>query len=215
MEHGIMNIFIRGGFVMFPLLVCSIVTWVVIFERLWRYRKLGQEIHSFQLEALNTVLRSDYEALKRLCGANPRVPTSVLMTTALERLGAKDGRLRQNWREAVERRRLLTNQELKRGLWILGTIGSASPFIGLLGTVVGILRSFGDMAKTGAGGFNVVAAGISEALVATAVGLVVALIALMAYNAFQSRWAALILAIKLNTEEFTEILGDGTTAHGG
>src|SRR5690606_26477531 len=65
----------------------------------------------------------------------------------------------------------------KSGLWILGTLGNAAPFIGLLGTVIGIIKSFRDMAIEGSGGFAVVAAGISEALIATAAGLVVAITA--------------------------------------
>jgi biopolymer transport protein ExbB len=121
---------------------------------------------------------------------------------------AKEEKLRAKWREALERRRVLVNQELKQGLWILGTIGSAAPFIGLFGTVVGILRSFHDMARTGSGGFAVVASGISEALIATAAGIVVALVAVMAYNALQVRCSALILTVKVQIEELAEMLGD-------
>jgi biopolymer transport protein ExbB len=78
-------------------------------------------------------------------------------------------------------------QILKRNLWILGTVASSAPFIGLLGTVIGIIKSFESMAIAGTGGFAVVAAGISEALVATALGLAVAIIALIFYNYFQTR----------------------------
>ena len=77
-------------------------------------------------------------------------------------------------------------QKLRKHLWILGTVASSAPFIGLLGTVVGIIRSFESMAVAGTGGFAVVAAGISEALVATALGLGVAIIALIFYNYFQT-----------------------------
>ena len=78
-------------------------------------------------------------------------------------------------------------QKLKKHLWILGTVASSAPFIGLLGTVVGIIKAFESMAVAGTGGFAVVAAGISEALVATALGLAVAIIAVMFYNYFQTR----------------------------
>jgi biopolymer transport protein ExbB/TolQ len=69
----------------------------------------------------------------------------------------------------------------------LGTVASSAPFIGLLGTVIGIIKSFESMAIVGTGGFAVVAAGISEALVATALGLGIAIIALIFYNYFQVR----------------------------
>jgi len=82
-------------------------------------------------------------------------------------------------------------QNLKKNLWILGTVASSAPFIGLLGTVVGIIKAFENMAVAGTGGFAVVAAGISEALVATALGLAVAIIAVIFYNYFQTRIANL------------------------
>lgn len=191
---------------MVPLLICSLVSWVVIFERIWSYRRLGQDLKSFHLEALNALLRNDREALKRLCDRNADLPTSRILMTALERLGSNDPRIRERWMEAVDRRRQLLNHDLRSYLWILGTIGSAAPFIGLFGTVVGVLESFQQMAAKGSGGFAVVAAGISEALIATAAGIVVAVIAVMAFNAFQTRWNGLVLTIRVHTEEFSEIL---------
>ncbi len=203
-----------GGFVMILLLVCSLLIWAVIFERLWRFKSLGEALRSFQLEASNALLRNDREALRALCRKQEQLPTARLVLTALDRLDSKDERVRSRWAEAVERRRLIENQDLRSHLWVLGTVATASPFIGLFGTVLGILRSFGDMAKTGVGGFAVVASGISEALVATAAGILVAVVAVIAYNAFQTRWSALVLLIKLHAEELAEYLGD-TTAAGG
>ena len=95
--------------------------------------------------------------------------------------------------------------QLKRNLWVLGTIGSASPFIGLLGTVIGIVRAFHDMAEQGAGGFSVVAGGISEALIATAAGLVVAIIALITYNVFVTAANQTLNGVKLAVEELLDL----------
>ncbi len=199
---------------MYPLLVFSLLSWAVILERFWRYRSLGRELRSFQLEAMNALLRNEIESLRALCAKNEHLPTARILAAGVERLHAKDSRLRERWIEATERRRQVINQDLRQYLWVLGTIGSASPFVGLFGTVVGILKSFQDMARTGAGGFTVVAAGISEALIATAAGIVVAVIAVLAFNAFQTRWSALVLEIKLHTEELTELLAatSGTNA---
>ena len=196
---------------MWPLLICSMAIWGVIFERLLRFRKLSGELRTFHLEAMNALLREPglpgHDRLKTLCAAHPTLPTSRLILLALERLSSSDERVRSRWQEAVERRRQLLNQELRQGLWVLGTVGSSAPFIGLFGTVVGILRSFQEMARTGAGGFAVVAAGISEALIATAAGIVVAVVAVMAYNAFQTRCSRLILLIRVQVEEISELLG--------
>ena len=76
-------------------------------------------------------------------------------------------------------------QNLKRGLNLLATVGSTAPFVGLLGTVVGIINAFQQMAATGSGGLATVSAGISEALITTAFGLLVAIPAVMAYNYMQ------------------------------
>lgn len=207
MNHqSLWGLVVSGGFTMYPLVLCSLLVWGVIFERLWNYRRLGSHLKSFHLEAVNTLLRSDLESLRSLCHRNAELPTARLLMGALERLSSKDARLKERWLEALERKRQVMNLELRQNLWILGTIGSAAPFIGLFGTVVGILRSFQEMAKNGSGGFNVVAAGISESLVATAAGIVVAVIAVMAFNAFQTRWNSLVLTIRVHIEELAEIL---------
>src|SRR5262249_51409266 len=91
----------------------------------------------------------------------------------------------------------------------LGTIGSSAPFIGLLGTVVGIIKSFHTMSVAGTGGFSVVAGGISEALVATAAGLVVAIIAVMSYNYLQTKVAIINTVLKINSTKFFEAYKEG------
>ena len=77
--------------------------------------------------------------------------------------------------------------DLERNLGILGTLGNNAPFIGLFGTVLGIIKAFADLSRNQAGGAGAVMSGISEALVATAVGLMVAIPAVMAFNFFQAR----------------------------
>jgi biopolymer transport protein ExbB len=88
---------------------------------------------------------------------------------------------------AVERQMLIQLADFKRGTGILATVGSTAPFVGLLGTVVGIINSFQGLSADGGGGLSSVAGGISEALVATAIGLLVAIPAVMAFNYFNSR----------------------------
>jgi biopolymer transport protein ExbB/TolQ len=111
-----------------------------------------------------------------------RSPAARIYGPILTLLGSVD---LQEVLEFGERRRMGESRLLKRNVWVLGTIGSSAPFIGLFGTVVGIIKSFHQMAMMGTGGFSVVAAGISEALVATALGLVVAIIAVAFYNYLQ------------------------------
>src|SRR5450432_3964560 len=109
--------------------------------------------------------------------------------------------------EAVTSQRSATVLSLKRYLWALGTVGSSAPFVGLFGTVVGILKAFQSMSVAGTGGFKVVSQGIAAALVATAAGLLVAIYAVIAYNYFVSRIAGIAMQYKLFSEEFLAALG--------
>jgi biopolymer transport protein TolQ len=88
---------------------------------------------------------------------------------------------------ALERETAITSAELKKGLGGLATIGSTAPFIGLFGTVFGIINAFTGMAQSGSGGLAAVSAGIAEALITTAFGLLVAIPAVMAFNYFTNR----------------------------
>src|SRR5690606_13067001 len=96
--------------------------------------------------------------------------------------------------------------DLRRGMWLLGTIGSLAPFIGLFGTVVGIMKAFRQIAIEGSGGFAVVAAGISEALIATAIGLGVAIVALAFYNFLQVKIGNVGASWARSTERLVQAL---------
>ncbi|OGS12627.1 MAG: hypothetical protein A3J70_13285, partial [Elusimicrobia bacterium RIFCSPHIGHO2_02_FULL_61_10] len=94
------------------------------------------------------------------------------------------GRSRAEIEELMESKKLEERVKMERYLGVLGTLGNTAPFIGLFGTVLGIIRAFEDLALSGSGGPTVVAKGIAEALVATAAGLAVAIPAVIAYNYF-------------------------------
>jgi biopolymer transport protein ExbB len=107
---------------------------------------------------------------------------------------------------AVERGRQELGWRLRRALWILATVGATAPFVGLFGTVLGIMTAFADMARSGQGGFAVVAAGISEALVTTAGGIAVAIEAVVLYNFLNTRVARLVHVARHAADEFLEVL---------
>jgi biopolymer transport protein ExbB len=102
--------------------------------------------------------------------------------------------------------RLEVVMELRRGLWLVGTIGSLAPYIGLLGTVVGIMQAFRAITQSGEAGFEVVSGGISEALIATAVGLLVAIIALALFNWLQTRVSVIAAVFTRASERFVQAL---------
>jgi len=117
-----------------------------------------------------------------LAGLNEYQYTADAGGTALSREDMMD-----TVRRAIQRASALTASDLKRGVAALATIGATAPFVGLLGTVVGIITAFQGIAATGSGGLGSVSAGISEALVETALGLVVAIPAVWFYNYLTGR----------------------------
>jgi biopolymer transport protein ExbB len=109
---------------------------------------------------------------------------------------------------AVHRERVRVVGELRARLWILGTIGAIAPFVGLFGTVVGILNGFGGIAETGTNDFRVISGPIAEALYATAFGIAVAIEAVVIFNYFNQRLARIGVELKLLTDEFLEQLDE-------
>src|ERR1700687_1439959 len=172
----------HGGVVMSPLLFCSIVSVAVILERLWtitRAARAATHLHQLVNEATAEGNATDALAVSR----RDTSPLGAVYKAVLISGDATD-----DLRARIAIRRLAeTTRRLKRYVWLLGTVGSWAPFIGLFGTVLGIIRAFESMAATGSGGFAVVAAGISEALIATAGGLLVGVLSIFAYNAFMVR----------------------------
>ena len=107
---------------------------------------------------------------------------------------------------AVERQMLILLSELKRGLGVIATVGATAPFVGLLGTVAGIVNSFMGMAAGGAGGLAGISAGIAEALVTTGFGLIVAIPAVWLYNYFQTKIENLTVEMTYTSKEFVDYL---------
>jgi len=199
METNLGQLFLRGGWVMWPLLIFSVLSWAVILERIYTYFTLRPKLAEIATSLVRSLRSGDTNSAKQIClSGKPQI--SEVFVNALD-----TKRPRELAERMTERSRVRLMSQLKRNLWILGTIGSASPFVGLLGTVVGIVRAFHDMAEKGAGGFSVVAGGISEALIATAAGLVVAIVALITYNIFVTVANQTINGVKLATEELLDL----------
>ena len=96
--------------------------------------------------------------------------------------------------------------ELNRANWLLATIAAVAPFLGLLGTVTGIIRSFESIANSGKSGFSVIAPGLAEALITTAFGIIVAIVALIIFNYFQMRLKNLMITYKMGLEDLIDEL---------
>src|SRR5690242_2406325 len=184
----LLEIIQKGAIATYPLILLSIISVAVVLERLWSLRNMSSSTVRLTESLVEPMKKGQRDLAIAICRQNVNAPAARIFLNMLDRGEAQQLETANTFAtEAM----FEENQKLRKHLWILGTVASSAPFIGLLGTVVGIIKSFESMAIAGTGGFAVVAAGISEALVATALGLAVAIIAVIFYNYFQTRIATL------------------------
>ena len=190
----------QGGVVIYPLALCSVLTIAVAIERIYRYLRADADPRMVTAQA-----RVAFTQAATPDSASPEAPAWQLVRVALEKRDLSQEQLAQTLSAVLADYRLrLTNH-----LGIVGTIGNIAPFIGLFGTVLGIIRAFRDIGQVGAAGPAVVATGIAEALVATAAGLVVAITAVIVYNGLLIWQRRIINRAKIVATELVLLAGQG------
>lgn len=166
-----------AGWVLWLLVGLSVLSVAVTLERAAYF--LARRIGSKFSELMQLTQAGNLAAAARLATGDS-LEAEVVRAAQAAASGGREA-VEQTTAACVERKRI----EYEQRLFILGTLGNNAPFIGLFGTVLGIIRAFADLSLAGKGGAQVVMSGISEALVATAVGLFVAIPAVLAFNIFQ------------------------------
>jgi biopolymer transport protein ExbB len=185
-----------GRGVVIILLLMSIWSLTIAVERLWRFQKAKKE--SLQVALGVTPLLRDHKLDQAITFAKDkkyrhshlaRVLAAGLTEFQYESTQAlpEDFDIVESGKRAIERETLMTTAEMKKGLGNLATISTTAPFVGLFGTVIGIINAFRGMAISGSGGLGAVSAGIAEALATTALGLFVAVPAVWMYNYFLNK----------------------------
>tara|TARA_Y100001936_G_scaffold235572_1_gene263943 strand:- start:1614 stop:2210 length:597 start_codon:yes stop_codon:yes gene_type:complete len=193
-----------GGWMMVPLFLCSVIATAVVFERFWTLRQEKVAPRSL-LNDLLVVSREnlvDEAFLKRVEMSSP-------LGTVLASCMANSQRPRDEVKEIVEEVGRHVAFNLVSYLNILSTIASVAPLLGLLGTVLGMIEVFAVITVNGIGQAGELAGGISQALVSTAAGLVVAIPSLMFYRYFQGRVEAIVISMEKDTLRLLEFLQEG------
>jgi biopolymer transport protein ExbB/TolQ len=168
----------HGWPVLSVLLIMSVFSITVIVDR-WLTMRRGQvDTRAFVAKVSRIVREQSPAAAQDYC-RNRSQPIAAVAAAVLAQAGGREARER-----ALQHAMQAQIREMESYVPILGTIASSAPFVGLFGTVVGIIRAFSDIASNVGGGPEVVASGIAEALVTTAGGLLVAIPALIGYNYF-------------------------------
>jgi len=203
--YGARQILASGGVVLFLLVGLSIYSLALMWERWRAYSSTVRGQKNFLDRIRKAVAAGDLATVLSQCQAVKGAASEVLLA-ALVGSPQKDERRRSSER-ALERH----VARLERGIGALGTIGSVSPFIGLFGTVLGVMRAFHDLASTASAGPGVVAVGISEALVTTAAGLFVAIPAIVGYNYFTTRITRFADELRWMADEILDHLTEKTS----
>jgi biopolymer transport protein ExbB/TolQ len=197
-----------GGFTMYLLLFCSFLSITILLERIIYYRRRSRTKRSEFMTRIRRALKSgSLEKAMEIC-QHSHAPFSNVIYCGLVLHDHPEKEISST----MERKITVETTKLERFTSIVGTIGNTAVYIGLFGTVLGIIRAFHDIAAAGAGGMSIVIGGVAEALVCTATGLFVAVPAVIAFNYFMKRVERFIHDMELCASEVTDLLGRGRSA---
>ena len=188
-DFSLINLFFRADIivksVIVMLIACSIYSWAVIIEKIRLFKKINQSTEEFETKFWNS---KSAETFYNNLPANVDDPMALIFKDAMQNLLKKRSKTDLNNRMITMLETGIEKQmsKISKGFTFLATVGSTAPFIGLFGTVWGIMNSFQSIAISRNTSLAIVAPGIAEALFATALGLLAAIPAVVAYNKFNN-----------------------------
>jgi biopolymer transport protein ExbB/biopolymer transport protein TolQ len=212
---GQMMWFAKG--IVFILAIMSIWSLSVFFKKWWDLRKAQTETRKFAPEFSQFLEEDNLNEAINLSESYKKSHLARVLGGALVEIKPliHDGTITvgdiNTAERAVEREMLMQVTDLRRGLGILATVAATAPFVGLLGTTMGIVNAFVGMAASGSGGIAAISAGVAEALITTAFGLLVAIPAVWAFNYFQVKIENLTAEMTYTSKEFIDYLIKGVS----
>ena len=196
-----LDLIIAGGWVMVPILLCSVVALAIIVERSWALRRRRIAPRHLVTQTWTLARRGQLDGTQ-LAGLRNGSPLGRILVAGL----VNQRHDREVMKESIEDSGRHVVLELERYLNTLGTIASISPLLGLLGTVFGMIKVFTAITTQGVGNPGVLAGGIAEALITTAAGLSVAIPSLMFYRHFRGRVDELVITMEQEALKLVEVL---------
>ena len=191
LTHLITNMGWPARCIAFVLFIESIWSLAVMIDRYLYFSAARKQSREFAPKVAGALKDSKLEEAIKIADRNKKSHLAEVVTAGLQEFRSSGGAPTEesiaSSERALERAEAIVHAKLKRGLSVLATIGATAPFVGLLGTVIGILHAFQQIATQKTSGIGAVAGGISEALVTTAFGLLVAIPAVMTFNYFTGR----------------------------
>lgn len=203
-ELSVWQLCLEGGFIMIPLALLAVISIYVFIERAIVIRKASKEDASFMQRIRGYIHEGEIETAQNLC-TRTNTPYSRLISKGISRIG----RPMNDVLVAIENTGNLEVANLGKGLPWLATTAAGAPMLGFLGTVIGMVEAFYNLASAGSSAnIDVLAGGIYEALVTTVAGLIVGVIALFAYNYLVARINGVMTRLEGNTMEFMDLLNE-------
>ena len=190
-----------GGWLMLPIIACSLVAAATIMERLWTFQQKRVLPQDLTVQAWQWV-KADQLDPEHLQTLHQSSPLGQVLAAGLANRDAS----REIAKESIEDTGRHVVHELERYLNLLGTIAVVSPLLGLLGTVIGMVKVFAVITANGVGNPGILAGGISEALITTAAGLTVAIPSLIGYRYLRGRVDSLVVHMEKEAMKFLEAL---------
>lgn len=200
----ILELTVKGGWIMIPIALLSVVAIYIFVERFFAIRKASQEDMHFMNRIKEFIHDGKIDSAKRLAQATES-PVSRMIEAGITRIG----RPMTDVNAAIENVGKLEIYKLERGLPTLATAAGAAPMLGFLGTVIGMIRAFFAMANAGSNiDVSLLSNGIYVAMVTTAAGLFVGIIAYFCYNILVSRIEKVVFTLEARSLEFMDLLNE-------
>lgn len=200
------NMTLKGGWIMIPIFLLSILAVYIMVERYFAIQKAEKEDENFMKEIKSYILQGKIEEA-HICCKNNTSPVALMVDKGISRIGKPLADVR----EAIENVGKLEVFKLEKRLALLATVSGAAPMIGFLGTVLGMIRAFYDMANAG-GNFSIsmLSNGIYTAMVTTVAGLIVGIVAYLGYNLLVAKVNKVVNKLELRATEFMDLLNEPT-----
>lgn len=202
---SVWNLALKGGWIMIPIAILSIIAVYIFIERILAISKAGKISYGFMDNIKQYILDGKIDDAMNLCKS-----TNGPLARMLEKGISRIGKSLDDINAAIENVGRLEISKLERGLATLATVSGAAPMIGFLGTVMGMIRAFFDLANVQGGNINVqvLSNGIYEAMVTTVAGLIVGIIAYFCYNILVARVEKTVNILEARSTEFMDLLNE-------
>jgi len=197
------EIFLKGGPLMYPILICSVIGWAIFLERLRTFFIVRRSIAPLVTDVVQFIKAGKPEQALASCLAK-KTSLAKILTVVLNNTGSERAKIKSLAEEVGDRESVA----LQRYLGLLGTIANIAPLLGLLGTVLGMIEAFNVIATEGVGTPMTLGGGISEALITTAAGLSVAVPMILIHRYLSSRADHLTLELEESTMQIVDLVGD-------